>query len=260
MNAKKAIQSLAITAALSVAAFGVQSGNTQQSTSGGRYDQQIQQSVDKTLHDHDSFKNVNAKVEDGTISLTGTVPTLADKLSLDHKMHDKDHVDAVRNQVQVKDASVSDADLRAKLADKLRYDRIDRGIQYNSINLGVQNGVVTLTGSVLDDVSHDSALSIVEHTPGVKQIIDNIQVQPTSIADDELRIRLARAIYGDPAMTQLAMDPQAPIRIVVSNGHVTLAGVVDTQMQKTIAYTRASSVPGVFSVKNNLIVASQQPR
>jgi osmotically-inducible protein OsmY len=124
--------------------------------------------------------------------------------------------------------------------------------------LDVNNGVVTISGNVRDYPSRDSALAIVETTAGVKEVIDNITVAPTSNFDDELRVRLARAIYGHPALQKYAIDPQAPIRIVVDNGHVTLYGVVDSQMDKTIAETQAKSVSGVFSVDDKLVVANQQ--
>jgi len=187
----------------------------------------------------------------------------ADKEKLERKMHDKDHVQGIRDNVQVtgeQGQSVSDAQLREKLADKLRYDRVGYGITFDSINLGVQNGIVTLSGSVLDEPSRASALAIVANTPGVKNVIDNVQVQPASPMDDDLRIRLARAIYGEPSLQKYWLDPQKPIRIVVDRGHVTLAGVVDNQMDKQIAEMRAKQVSNVFSVDDKLVVANQQPR
>jgi osmotically-inducible protein OsmY len=45
-----------------------------------------------------------------------------------------------------------------------------------------------------------------------------------------------------------------PIHIIVKNGHVTLEGVVASQADKDIAGIQANSVPGVFSVTNNLRV------
>jgi hyperosmotically inducible protein len=229
-----------------------------ESNSGGKYDQQIQSSMQKWLKDHGSkFSNVQASVQDGVVNLSGEVPLLINKLDADKHAHDIDHVQAVRNQIQVK-AGVSDQQLQSVLANKMRYDRIGYGIVFNSLTLGVQNGIVTVGGSVHDYPSRDSALAIVETTPGVRGVVDNIQVQPTSNFDDELRIRLARAIYGQPSLQKYAMDPQAPIRIVVNNGHVTLNGVVDSQMDKQIAETQAKSVPGVFSVDDQLVVAQKQ--
>ncbi len=75
--------------------------------------------------------------------------------------------------------------------------------------------------------------------------------------DDELRVKLYRAIYGAPTLRRYEMDPQKPIRIVVENGHVTLYGVVDGAMDKQIAGTQASSVPGVFSVNSQLVALSE---
>jgi osmotically-inducible protein OsmY len=53
------------------------------------------------------------------------------------------------------------------------------------------------------------------------------------------------------------MDPEKPIRISVQNGHVELYGVVDSEADKNAAGIRANSVPGVFSVENDLQVAGQ---
>jgi len=91
----------------------------------------------------------------------------------------------------------------------------------------------------------------------VKNVVDEIDVAPVSPFDDDLRVRLARAIYSQPSLQRYALDPQAPIRIVVENGQVELAGVVLNKGDRQIAYAQASSVPGVFSVKNNLMVASE---
>jgi len=73
--------------------------------------------------------------------------------------------------------------------------------------------------------------------------------------DDDIRLRVARAIYGNSSLSKYALDPAKPIRIVVDNGHVTLYGVVDSQMDKQIADTQAKSVPNVFSVDDKLVVA-----
>jgi len=123
--------------------------------------------------------------------------------------------------------------------------------------LDVKDGVVTLGGTVHDYPSKDSAVVVAETTPGVKDLVDNIEVAPTSMFDDELRVKLYRAIYGASTLRRYEMDPQKPIRIVVENGHVTLYGVVDTAMDKQIAGTQANSVPGVFSVDNKLIALSE---
>ena len=75
--------------------------------------------------------------------------------------------------------------------------------------------------------------------------------------DDQIRMEVARAVYGYPTLNKYAIDPAKPIRISVQNGHVELYGMVDSQADKETAYIRANGVPGVFSVKNYLQVAGQ---
>jgi hyperosmotically inducible protein len=72
--------------------------------------------------------------------------------------------------------------------------------------------------------------------------------------DDQLRLRLFRAIYGDPGLQKYELGVQKPIRIIVKSGRVTLEGVVDSEADKNLAGLRANGVPGVFSVTNNLQV------
>ena len=225
----------------------------------GRYDQQIQQDVEKKLSSDSKLQNVHAVTEDGIVTLTGSVKLYMDKLDAEKRVRGIKHVAGVRNLIEA-ETTVPDDVLLQKLAQKLSYDRIGYGIMFNNLKLGVQNGVVTIAGDVRDYPARDSALAIVATEPGVKDVIDEINVLPTSPFDDELRLKVARAIYTHPALQKYAIDPQAPIRIVVNNGRVELDGVVDSVMDKQIAGTQASSVPGVFSVQNDLIIANDKTR
>ncbi len=142
------------------------------------------------------------------------------------------------------------------MAEKLAYDRVGYGTTaFNALTIGVQNGVVTLGGVAYGPTDKDSALSLVANYPGVKDVIDNIEVAPTSPMDDRIRLATARAVYGAPQLNKYAIDPAKPIRITVVSGNVTLSGVVDNQMDKDVANIRANGVPGVFKVTNNLQVA-----
>ena len=165
----------------------------------------------------------------------------------------------MRNEIQVAGPSISDAQLKEKLLEKLQYDRVGYGNVFNAISLDVRDGVVTLGGHARTDVDKDSALALVSTYPGVKDVSDEIQIDPVSIMDDQTRLKVARAVYGYPSLNKYAIDPAKSIRISVQNGNVELYGVVDTQSDKDVAYLRANQVPGVFSVKNYLQVANQAP-
>ncbi len=203
------------------------------------------------------FKDVKVSVENGIATLTGTVNIYEYKVDAEKRVRKAKGVTAVRNQIEVGGPSVSDNDLKTKLAEKLAYDRVGYGNAFNSITMSVENGVVTLGGHARTDVDKDSAMTVVSTYPGVKEAIDDIEVDPVSIMDDQSRLQVARAIYGYPSLNKYAIDPAKPIRISVQNGHVELYGVVDTQADKDTAYIRANGVPGIFSVKNYLQVANQ---
>ncbi|MCU1222898.1 MAG: hypothetical protein JWQ42_991 [Edaphobacter sp.] len=230
-------------------------GGVARAVAQGQNDAQIQTDVTKAL-DNKRFKNVKSQVQNGVVTLTGTVDVYADKEDADKRAHHRKNVKAVQNQIEVDGPTVDDVTLRDRLAEKLIYDRVGYGTTaFNSFTIGVQNGVVTLGGTAYGPTDKDSALSLVSNYPGVKDVVDNVEVAPVSPMDDRIRLAEARAIYGAPQLNKYAIDPAKPIRITVVNGNVTLSGVVDNQADKDVANIRANGVPGVFKVTNNLQVA-----
>lgn len=207
--------------------------------------------------DKKQFQNVKVSVQNGVATLTGSVDLYEYKVDADKRIHHVKGISAVRNDIQVAGPSVSDQELKSKLQEKLAYDRVGYGNAFNSITVGVQDGNVTLGGHARTDVDKDSALALVSTYPGVKDVADNIEVDPVSIMDDQTRLAVARAVYGFPTLNKYAIDPARPIRISVQNGKVELYGTVDSKADKDTAGIRANTVPGVFSVQNNLQVAGQ---
>ena len=218
-------------------------------------DAAIQADVSKAL-DNKRFSNVTVAVQGGIVTLTGSVEVYSQKEDADKKAHHRKNVKGVQNMIVVAGPVVEDATLRAKLGEKLAYDRVGYGTTaFNALTIGVQNGVVTLGGVAYGPMDKDSALSVVSNYPGVKDVVDNIEVAPPSPMDDRIRVAEARAIYGYPSLNKYSIDPAKPIRITVVSGNVTLSGVVDTQADKDTANIRANGVSGVFKVTNNLQVA-----
>ncbi len=204
------------------------------------------------------FKDVQVTVgANGVAALTGSVELYEYKADAEKRVSKAKGVTAVRNQIEVAGPAVSDQELKGRLVEKLAYDRVGFGNVFNAIGVGVQNGVVTLAGHARTYVDRDSAVALVSTYPGVKDVIDEIEVDPTSIMDDQTRMAVARAIYRYPTLNKYSMDPAKPIRISVQSGNVSLYGTVDSQADKDTANIRANAVPGVFSVKNYLQVAGQ---
>jgi hyperosmotically inducible periplasmic protein len=123
---------------------------------------------------------------------------------------------------------------------------------FDNVDANVKNGVVTLTGQVTMPFKRDDIEKRVTKVDGVKQVNDRITVLPVSQFDDQLRYRVARAIYSNPNFWNYAIGPNQPIHIVVEHSRVTLEGVVMNDTDRAIARSIAGTQFGVMSVTNNL--------
>ncbi|HTE87904.1 MAG TPA: BON domain-containing protein [Terriglobales bacterium] len=119
------------------------------------------------------------------------------------------------------------------------------------------DGTVTLLGQVSRPTLKSDAENVVKRIEGVERVDNQIKVLPLSPNDDRIRRAVYRAIYGNEVLSQYALRAVPPIHIIVENGNVTLEGVVARQMDKQIAEMQAKSVPGVFSVTDNLRVEEE---
>ncbi|HAX44745.1 MAG TPA: BON domain-containing protein [Bryobacteraceae bacterium] len=147
---------------------------------------------------------------------------------------------------------------------------------FDNIRFTIEGDTVLLTGYASRPTLKSSAANVVKDIPGVERVRNQIEVLPLSRFDDEVRARAYVAIYGDPALARynpnrgvpLMMSPARiavgitndpppgnhPIRIIVNNGHVTLAGVVDSPVDRQVAEARVNNVFGAMSVSNELEV------
>jgi hyperosmotically inducible protein len=89
---------------------------------------------------------------------------------------------------------------------------------------------------------------------GVARVTSHIEVLPPSNFDDRIRIAEYRAIYRRVGLDRYGFQPNPSIHIIVKNGNVTLTGIVANNMDRNIAGIQANTVPGVFSVRNDLRV------
>lgn len=151
---------------------------------------------------------------------------------------------------------------------------------FDDVRFSIKGREVILWGSVSRPTLKPSVEQVVKRVEGVEKVTNQLEVQPLSRLDDEIRARVYVAIYGHPSLerynpnrgtplfrsrisvvTGITNDPPVgfhPIHIIVKNGNVTLEGVVDTVGDRTIAELRTNSVPNVFKVTNNIQVANQE--
>lgn len=122
---------------------------------------------------------------------------------------------------------------------------------FDSVDAQVEDGVVVLSGKVTMPYKAKDIEERVARVNGVKQVQNNVTVLPVSGYDDDLRFRIARAIYGNSNFWQYGAMVNPPIHIIVENGRVTLEGVVNSNIDRMLARSLATSF-GAFSITNNL--------
>ena len=135
---------------------------------------------------------------------------------------------------------------------------------FDSISAEVIDGKVRLTGWVTMPYKRDDLERRVRKVEGLASLDNQIGVLPVSQFDDDLRFRIARAIYGHSSFWNYAMMANPPIRVVVNRGRVTLEGVVNSNVERMLARSLASGF-GAFEVTNALktdaeVRASMEPR
>ncbi len=125
---------------------------------------------------------------------------------------------------------------------------------FDNLSYQVNGTEVILSGQVTSEheVTKDDAAKFVRSIPGVTNVINNIEILPLSLFDNQIRRAEYRTIFSHADLGRYTMGAIPQVHIIVRNGHVSLEGVVMNQMDKNIAGIVANTVPGVFSVENNL--------
>jgi hyperosmotically inducible protein len=132
---------------------------------------------------------------------------------------------------------------------------------FDNLAYEINGSTVTLSGQVVQPSTRKDAERRVRKLKGVERVVNNIEVLPLSRFDDTIRADTYRAIMGwNSPLFRYGRGVNPSIHIVVSGGHVTLEGVVSNEGDRRLAYLLANSVPGVFSVTNNLRAESPRAR
>jgi hyperosmotically inducible protein len=130
---------------------------------------------------------------------------------------------------------------------------------FDNIAYRVDGNTVTLYGKVHQPITRSSAARTVQRIEGVENVVNNIEVLPLSNFDDSIRLRVLRTLQtngGSLYRYFLGVNPS--VKIIVDRGHVTLEGIVANSGDANLANILTSTVPGTFSVTNNLMIESRR--
>ena len=122
---------------------------------------------------------------------------------------------------------------------------------FDDVDARVDGSSVVLTGKVTAPAKRAQIEKRVASLDGVRELRNEISVLPPVPEDDELRRRVAKAIYGNPTFWPYAAMSNPPIHIIVNHGRVTLQGVVQSNVERQLARSLATGF-AAFEVKNEL--------
>jgi hyperosmotically inducible protein len=131
---------------------------------------------------------------------------------------------------------------------------------FDNIAFRVSGDTVTLYGKVLQPTTRKSAERVVQKIAGVETVVNNIEVLPLSNFDDSIRLQTLRAFQNGGSLYRYFFGASPSVKIIVDRGNVALEGYVATRGDYNLMNILARGVPGVFSVKNNLIVEKELVR
>lgn len=146
---------------------------------------------------------------------------------------------------------ISDEDIAIALQSELL---TDEGVPSHLLEVGVRNGVVTLSGSVDNLLAKERAEKLADATRGVRSVVNLIEVVPVGRDDSDIR---------NDVMVALSMDPAADsyeLGVQVDDGGVTLTGTVESWQERYIAAEVTKGVRGVRSLTNDITVKPEKTR
>jgi hyperosmotically inducible periplasmic protein len=218
---------------------------------GAASDQQLKIRVEQRLSDRRVRGITVAAVRDGTVTLAGPVASAGAKQDVIADILKVDGVKEVVSELMIGRAE-SDQRLAERVAEQMR--RSTYFTVFDDVQIGVDNGIVTLTGYVTQPIKSDDLARRASHVDGVREFANKLEVLPASTGDDRLRVVIANTLYRDPAFSNYASQAIPPVHIIVRNSSVLLTGVVNSEVERRQAENIVRHIPGIIGVQNALRV------
>jgi osmotically-inducible protein OsmY len=221
------------------------------STSVHATDRDVKTQLQQT-HARADWRDVRIDVDHGVVTLTGEVPHVWAKRQIEKDAQQSRGVDRVVNTLSVPRVA-DDETLKETLERQVQQWAF--GSMFDDISVTVLSGTAVLVGYLTTPQKLSPLVDLIDliaKTPGVQQVVPQLEVLPNSPLDAQLRTTVADALrqeFGD-----LAAPHAAHIHIIVSNARVTLAGTVNSDQQRAKAEEILRGIPGVVSVANRLSV------
>jgi osmotically-inducible protein OsmY len=187
---------------------------------------------------------IGVSAKDGVVTLTGFIDTYAGKLAAERVAKRVRGVRAVANDITVRPiVDRTDADIAADAVAALKLQTTVP----DKVQIAVHHGHVGLTGTVEWFTQKEAAAAAIQHVPGVRAVVNYIEVSPKPAFRDVHR-RIVAALHRNADLDA------RNLRVDVSGDIVTLTGTVGSLLQREAAEHGAASAPGIRRVQNRILV------
>jgi osmotically-inducible protein OsmY len=194
-------------------------------------------------------QHIGVSVKNGIVTLTGDVPTYAEKFATEKATRRVSGVQAIAEELKVNLLEAyqrNDSDIAQSAINTLDWNV---SVPKGKVKVMVENGWLTLSGDVDWNFQREAAHDAVRHLMGVKAVTDQIKLNVPNVSTAEVRTKI------DSAIKRNMVKDIAGITIEADNGKVKLHGKVHSWEEHDAAGSAAWSTLGVSSVENDLVVA-----
>jgi osmotically-inducible protein OsmY len=212
-------------------------------------DAQLQRDVLDELEWEQSIDaaQIGVAAKDGVVTLTGHAPVYADKIMAAEVAKRVHGVKAVANDILVRPSDGSqldDADIAAAVVHALKWDAVAPD---ECIQIIVEDGWITLEGTVDRQYQKEAADRVVRHLDGARGVTNAILVEPCE-PPDGMRARI------EAAYRRSALVDSRRIAVEADNGIVRLCGDLHSHVERDEAERIAWTAPGTIKVENCITI------
>jgi osmotically-inducible protein OsmY len=216
-----------------------------------RLDGELQQDVLDELRDDPGVdaSQIGVTADNGVVTLSGFVCSGGEKHAAEEAAKRVYGTRAVANEVVVRlpfGAARTDADVARAALDVLRWDTF---VPADRVTVTVDQGRVTLDGTVDTPHQKDQAEAVVRRLKGVADVDNRVRVTP-NVRGGDVKHRITEAFRRNAELEARRISVK-----VYDGGKVTLEGCVNDWSEVREARRAAAAVPGVAEVESRLTVA-----
>lgn len=192
--------------------------------------------------------DIGVSVKDGIVTLSGTIPSYAEKWAAEEAAHKVAGVTAVVNKIDVKLSNLHERDDQDIAEAALNAFAWNVWVPEKKVQLTVEKGWVTLTGEVAYDYQRKAAENAVKNLAGVRGVSNHIFIGPNLKVKD-VQYQIKKALHRH------AEEDANRIHVEARGSEVTLTGKVHSWDEKVNAEWAARGTAGVSAVRNNLSIS-----